>query len=245
MSVNGSEIPIRIADLQKAFGEQKVLKGISLQVKRSETVAVLGRSGGGKSVLLKLIVGLQTPDGGSIQVAGQEITKLDENQLNGVRKRVGFLFQHAALYDSLTVEDNVAFPLSRHTKISKEARKNRVHELLADVGMDRDSQKMPSEISGGMQKNRFGLVVVAAYTDMKGDTQQARLLSEARAMVVRDYLVKNFKLDDTRIKTIGLGKSDKVADGGSVEILVYPEGTPAAKIRNSAPPSQAHYQSRN
>jgi phospholipid/cholesterol/gamma-HCH transport system ATP-binding protein len=156
MSVNGSEIPIRIADLQKAFGEQKVLKGISLQVKRSETVAVLGRSGGGKSVLLKLIVGLQTPDGGSIQVAGQEITKLDENQLNGVRKRVGFLFQHAALYDSLTVEDNVAFPLSRHTKISKEARKNRVHELLADVGMDRDSQKMPSEISGGMQK-RVGL----------------------------------------------------------------------------------------
>jgi hypothetical protein len=89
-----------------------------------------------------------------------------------------------------------------------------------------------------LQNNRFGVVVVAAYTDMKGDTQQDHLLTEARAMVVRDYLVKNFKLEDTRIKTIGLGKSDKVADGGSVEILVYPEGTTTAQIPNSAPPKQ-------
>src|SRR6266571_89392 len=156
MKDNGSESPIRIAELQKAFGEQKVLNGISLEVKRGETVAVLGRSGGGKSMLLKLIIGLQTPDGGSIQIADKEITTLDENQLNEVRKRVGFLFQQAALYDSLTVEDNVAFPLSRHTKMSNEERNDRVHELLADVGMDRDLRKMPSEISGGMQK-RVGL----------------------------------------------------------------------------------------
>jgi len=135
MKDDRSEALIRIADLQKALGEQKVRKGISLQVRRGETVAVLGRSGGGKSVLLKLIIGLQTPDAGSIQVAGKEITKLDENQLNDVRKRIGFLFQQAALYDSLTVEDNVAFPLSRHTKMSTDERNNRVHELLADVGM--------------------------------------------------------------------------------------------------------------
>jgi len=156
MKDDRSEALIRIADLQKALGEQKVRKGISLQVRRGETVAVLGRSGGGKSVLLKLIIGLQTPDAGSIQVAGKEITKLDENQLNDVRKRIGFLFQQAALYDSLTVEDNVAFPLTRHTKMSSAERNNRVHELLADVGMDRDLGKMPSEISGGMQK-RVGL----------------------------------------------------------------------------------------
>src|SRR6266699_2002054 len=156
MKENGSDFLIRVTDLQKAFGRQKVLKGISLQVKRGETVAVLGRSGGGKSVLLKLIIGLQVPDGGSIQVADKEITKLDQNQLNEVRKRIGFLFQQAALYDSLTVEDNVAFPLSRHTKMSNDERSNRVHELLADVGMDRDLGKMPSEISGGMQK-RVGL----------------------------------------------------------------------------------------
>src|SRR5882724_5421219 len=138
MNDNASESPIRIADLEKAFGEQKVLKGISLEVKRGETVAVLGRSGGGKSVLLKLIIGLQAPDAGSIQVGGKEITKLDENQLNEVRKSVGFLFQQAALYDSLTVEDNVAFPLSRHTTMSNDERKQRVRELLADVGMDQD-----------------------------------------------------------------------------------------------------------
>jgi phospholipid/cholesterol/gamma-HCH transport system ATP-binding protein len=156
MKEEGGEYPIRIAELQKAFGEQKVLNGVSLQVRRGETVAVLGRSGGGKSVLLKLIIGLQTPDAGSINVAGKEITKLEEGQLNEVRKRVGFLFQQAALYDSLTVENNVAFPLTRHTKMSTDERRKRVHELLADVGMDRDLQKMPSEISGGMQK-RVGL----------------------------------------------------------------------------------------
>jgi phospholipid/cholesterol/gamma-HCH transport system ATP-binding protein len=156
MERNGSESPIKIGGLEKAFGEQKVLKGLSLEVKRGETVAVLGRSGGGKSVLLKLIIGLQPPDAGSIQVAGKEITKLDENQLNEVRKKMGFLFQQAALYDSLSVEGNVAFPLSRHTKMSAEERSNRVHELLSDVGMDHDLQKMPSQISGGMQK-RVGL----------------------------------------------------------------------------------------
>jgi phospholipid/cholesterol/gamma-HCH transport system ATP-binding protein len=91
-------------------------------------------------------IGLHSPDKGSIEVADKEITRLNENQLNEVRKKVGFLFQQAALYDSLTVEDNVAFPLSRHTKMSDDERKNRVHELLADVGMDRNLGKMPSEI---------------------------------------------------------------------------------------------------
>src|SRR5215472_10224877 len=138
MKENQSIPPVRISGRRKAFGEQKVLKGISLEVAGRETVAVLGRSGGGKSVLLKLIIGLQTPDAGSIQVAGKEITKLDEGRLNEVRKKVGFLFQQAALYDSMTVEDNVAFPLSRHTKMPIDERNKRVRELLADVGMDRD-----------------------------------------------------------------------------------------------------------
>jgi phospholipid/cholesterol/gamma-HCH transport system ATP-binding protein len=156
MQGNGNDLVIEIANLEKAFGEQKVLKGISLAVRRGETMAVLGRSGGGKSVLLKLIIGLHTPDAGSIQVADKDVTKLDENGLNEVRKKIGFLFQQAALYDSLTVEDNVAFPLSRHTNMSNDERNHRVRELLADVGMERDLQKMPSEISGGMQK-RVGL----------------------------------------------------------------------------------------
>lgn len=148
--------PIVIKDLHKAFGDQTVLNGINLQVGSGETVAVLGRSGGGKSVLLRLIMRLQTPDSGSIRIAGQEVTDLDVKQLNEVRKKVGFLFQQAALYDSLTVEENVAFPLSRHTRMSEKERKDRVRDLLANVGMEHDLQKMPSQISGGMQK-RVGL----------------------------------------------------------------------------------------
>jgi phospholipid/cholesterol/gamma-HCH transport system ATP-binding protein len=148
--------PIAIDDLHKSFGEQVVLNGINLQVGGGETLAVLGRSGTGKSVLLKLIIGLQAPDSGSVRISGQEIAGLDTKQLNEVRKRVGFLFQQAALYDSLTVEDNVAFPLSRHMKMSDQERKQRARELLATVGMDHDIEKMPSEISGGMQK-RVGL----------------------------------------------------------------------------------------
>src|SRR5215831_7203306 len=151
-----SDAAIAIRHLHKAFGEQKVLNGVNLKVERGETVAVLGRSGGGKSVLLKLVIRLQRPDSGSVCIAGQEITKLNERQINEVRKKIGFLFQQAALYDSLTVEDNVAFPLKRHTKASGEQQKKRARELLAEVGMDRDVEKLPSEISGGMQK-RVGL----------------------------------------------------------------------------------------
>lgn len=150
------DLPIVVHDLHKAFGQQSVLNGIDLRVAPGETLAVLGRSGSGKSVLLKLIIRLQVPDSGTIRVAGQELANLDEEQLNEVRKKVGFLFQQAALYDSLTVEENVAFPLRRHTRMSGQERKKRVRELLADVGMDQELGKMPAEISGGMQK-RVGL----------------------------------------------------------------------------------------
>jgi len=153
---NSNAPPIVIDNLHKKFGDQTVLNGISLQVARGETLAVLGRSGIGKSVLLKLIIGLQPSDSGSVKIEGQEITGLNVQQLNEVRKRIGFLFQEAALYDSLTVEENVAFPLSRHTNAPAADRRNRVRELLGSVGMDQDLEKMPSEISGGMQK-RVGL----------------------------------------------------------------------------------------
>jgi len=148
--------PIVIKGLHKSFGEQTVLNGIDLTVEPGENLAVLGRSGTGKSVLLKLIIGLQKPDSGSVCIQGQEITGLSMEQLNEIRKKVGFLFQQAALYDSLTVEENVAFPLDRHVKISAAERKEKVRELLSGVGLDHDLDKLPSEISGGMQK-RVGL----------------------------------------------------------------------------------------
>jgi phospholipid/cholesterol/gamma-HCH transport system ATP-binding protein len=156
METEKDKFPIEVTDLHKAFGDQTVLNGINLHVAQGETLAVLGRSGTGKSVLLKLMIGLQKPDSGSVRIAGQEMAELDSTQLNQVRKKVGFLFQQAALYDSLRVEENVAFPLARHAGMSDADQKKRVQELLAGVGMEKELQKMPSEISGGMQK-RVGL----------------------------------------------------------------------------------------
>jgi phospholipid/cholesterol/gamma-HCH transport system ATP-binding protein len=155
--------PIQVKALHKSFGAQKVLNGIDLEVMQGETLVILGRSGTGKSVLLKLLIGLQQPDSGSIRIQGQEVTGLLMDQLNEIRKKIGFLFQSAALYDSLTVEDNVAFPLKRHSKMSESDRKNRVRELLTSVGMKEDFRKMPDEISGGMQK-RVGLARALALS---------------------------------------------------------------------------------
>ena len=142
--------------LHKSFGSQLVLDGIDLTLRDGETLAVLGRSGTGKSVLLKLIIGLQRPDSGSILIHGQEINGLSLDAMNEIRKKMGFLFQHAALYDSLTVEQNIAFPLKRHTKMTESDQLQRVKELLASVGMESDLKKMPSDLSGGMQK-RVGM----------------------------------------------------------------------------------------
>ncbi len=145
-----------VQGLHKSYGEQKVLNGLDLKVGSGQTVAVLGRSGTGKSVLLRLIVGLQKPDAGTIHIQGQEISGANLEEMNEIRKKMGFLFQHAALYDSLTVAENIAFPLRRHTEMTAPQRSERVQELLASVGMEADLNKMPSDISGGMQK-RVGL----------------------------------------------------------------------------------------
>lgn len=144
--------PIQVKALHKSFGTQIVLNGIDLEVALGETLSVLGRSGTGKSVLLKIIIGLQQPDSGSIRIQGREITGLSREQLNETRKKIGFLFQNSALYDSLTVEQNVAFPLERHSKMPDAERKERVRELLSSVGMEEDLDKLPAQISGGMQK---------------------------------------------------------------------------------------------
>jgi len=154
---DGSAPFVAVENLRKSFGSHTVLNGISLSVGRGETLAVLGRSGTGKSVLLRLIIGLEKPDSGSICIHGRNIAGLALDQMGEIRKKVGFLFQHAALYDSLTVAENVAFPLVHHrAEMSRSERTDRVRELLAEVGMEGDLDKMPSDISGGMQK-RVGL----------------------------------------------------------------------------------------
>ncbi|HUD12910.1 MAG TPA: ABC transporter ATP-binding protein [Terracidiphilus sp.] len=154
---DGSAAVLAVNNLCKSFEGHKVLDGISLRVDRGETLAVLGRSGTGKSVLLRLIIGLVKPDSGSVCIHGQDIGGLSLDQLGEFRKKMGFLFQHAALYDSLTVGQNVAFPLDHHRRDMARAEKlDRVRQLLAEVGLEGAIDKMPSDISGGMQK-RAGL----------------------------------------------------------------------------------------
>lgn len=156
MAEQANERLVEVRDVRKAFGDQKVLDGISLELETGETISVLGRSGTGKSVLLKIMIGLQQPDSGSVMMLGQEIGKLDPRQLAEVRKNIGFLFQHSALYDSMTILENVEFPIARHTERSEEDRKARARELLKSVGMEDAGDKLPSQVSGGMQK-RVGL----------------------------------------------------------------------------------------
>ncbi len=149
---------INIKGLYKSFGKNTdILKGVDLIVKKGENLVVLGKSGSGKSVLIKCLVGLVNADKGELKVFDTDIANLDNQQLNAIRVRIGFLFQNSALYDSMTVRENLLFPLKRHSKklTSKEA-EHSVNEALESVGLKEAIDKMPSELSGGMRK-RIGL----------------------------------------------------------------------------------------
>jgi phospholipid/cholesterol/gamma-HCH transport system ATP-binding protein len=147
---------IEIEHLEKSFGNNHVLKDMNLQLKKGENLAVLGKSGTGKSVLIKCIVGLLEPDKGEIRVLGKSIPDLNEEGLNEVRKKIGFLFQGAALYDSLTVRENLEFPLRNSSPKSKQEIDTMVADALQSVDLKDAIDKMPSELSGGMKK-RIGL----------------------------------------------------------------------------------------
>lgn len=147
---------IEFVNVHKSFRGQKVLDGIDLKVPRGKTTVIIGRSGGGKSVTLKHMIGLMKPDRGQILVDGEDITTLGRTDLNRVRRRFGMLFQEGALFDSKTVGENVAFPLVEHTKVDRQEIEARVAEMLRTVGLPDIEDKMPSELSGGMRK-RVGL----------------------------------------------------------------------------------------
>ena len=147
---------ITIADLHKSFGANHVLRGVDLTVEPGESMVIIGGSGSGKSVLIKHIIGLLKPDRGSILVNGEEVTTMRERQLKELRKKFGMLFQAAALFDSLTVGENVAFALVEHTRLSRAEIADRVREKLNLVGLPDTEDLFPSELSGGMKK-RVGL----------------------------------------------------------------------------------------
>lgn len=150
------EKAIQIVDLHKSFGTQKVLNGINLEIEKGKTTVIIGKSGGGKSVLLKHLIGLIKPDEGQIWINGTDITQMKEKDLNKIRIKFGMLFQEAALFDSMDVYDNVAFPLREHTHKSEKEIESIVEDKLKQVGLLRFGDKMPAELSGGMRK-RVGL----------------------------------------------------------------------------------------
>lgn len=147
---------IEVSQIKKSFGDQVVLNSVSFSVKEGESVAIIGRSGTGKSVLIKHLVGLLSPDEGSVRVDGQDLVGMTERQLLGVRQKFGMLFQSAALFDSMSVHDNIAFPLRRSGVTENAEIDRRVEEVLGLVELPGVGGKMPSELSGGMQK-RVGL----------------------------------------------------------------------------------------
>jgi phospholipid/cholesterol/gamma-HCH transport system ATP-binding protein len=148
-----NESVLEVRGLKKAFGTNVVLNDFDLTVHNNESVVVLGRSGSGKSVLIKCIIGLLEPDEGSINVLGQDVLSLDHAGLDHVRMRIGFLFQSNALYDSMTVRENLEFPMRRHLKnMSSADAEQRIKEVLSNVGLAHTIDMMPAELSGGMQK---------------------------------------------------------------------------------------------
>ena len=157
IQTENQEPVICIKDLKKSFGPLNVLNGVDFEIKKGENIAVLGRSGTGKSVLIKIISGLLKPDSGLVKVLGQEVDKLDEKELQALRLKIGFSFQNSALYDSMSVRENLKFPLVRNRRELNDKEVNdAIESVLNDVGLPQTINQMPSELSGG-QKKRIGI----------------------------------------------------------------------------------------
>jgi phospholipid/cholesterol/gamma-HCH transport system ATP-binding protein len=157
VQIDNQESVIYIKNLKKSFGPLNVLNGVDFEIKRGENIAVLGRSGTGKSVLIKIISGLLKPDSGLVKVLGQEVDKLNEKELQELRLKIGFSFQSSALYDSMSVRENLKFPLVRNRRdLSSKEVNEAIESVLNDVGLPQTINQMPSELSGG-QKKRIGI----------------------------------------------------------------------------------------
>lgn len=147
---------VTVRELHKSFGENEVLRGVDLQLHHGENLVVLGKSGTGKSVLIKILSGLLKPDSGYVNVLGKEVPRLREKELNELRLKIGFSFQHSALYDSMTVRGNLAFPLVRHARLTRREVEKAIDSVLDAVGLLKAKHQLPSELSGG-QKKRIGV----------------------------------------------------------------------------------------
>ena len=230
---------IRIVDLHKAFGLKKVLQGVNLDLKQGETLAVIGQSGSGKSVLIKHIIGILRPDKGQIFVDGVEITSLKDDELHKITRRFGMLFQGVALFDSMTVAQNVSFGLERHTDFSQERIQEVVAESLDKVGLKECEGLMPHELSGGMRK-RVGLARAIAYRpDIILYDEPSTGIDPIRADAINDLInmMKREMNVSTIVITHDIVSTYKVADRiamlyeGKIVEVAAPE-----EIRNSKNP---------
>lgn len=230
---------IEIKNLTKYFGGHKVIDNLSLEIKDKQTVVIIGRSGCGKSVLLKHIIGILKPDKGQILVNGEDIAKFDEKQLADLRIKFGMLFQGAALFDSLTVEENVAFALNRFTNKSKGEISRIVKEKLALVGLENVEKQKPAELSGGMRK-RVGLArAIAMDPEIILYDEPTTGLDPIMADVINDLIVDlKKKLNITGIAvTHDMKSAYKIADKISMMYSgkIIEEGAPEQIQRTKNP----------
>jgi len=232
---------VQLEGVEKAFEGHRVLEGLDLALPRGTTLSVMGGSGTGKTVLLRLIAGLIQPDAGRIQVLGEEIVGLREEALLPIRRRMGFVFQGAALFDSLSVFENVAFPLREHTALGEAAIADRVHRALEMVGLERVDHLPPAELSGGMRK-RVGIAralvldpELVLYDEPTAglDPANARLIAELigvlKARKVSEtamVVTHDFEFAATVSDQIGLlhrGRLVEVADPEALRASATPE----------------------
>jgi phospholipid/cholesterol/gamma-HCH transport system ATP-binding protein len=246
---------IRIVDLHKSFGGKKVLQGVNLSIERSETVVIIGQSGSGKSILIKHLIGLIRPDKGEIYLDGEEISCLDEASFRKIRRRFAMLFQGAALFDSLTVLDNVMFGLKRYTQLSSEEIEEKAREALHKVGLRGIENLLPYELSGGMKK-RVGLARAIAYQPeiilydepstgidpIRADAINDLILQMKRdlkvtSVVITHDMVSTYKVAD-RIamlyqgKIIETGTSEEIRNSPNRVVQQFINGTAEGPIEN-------------
>ena len=227
---------IKINSVTKYFGSQQVINGLDLEIPDKKTVVIIGRSGCGKSVLLKHMIGLLRPDSGSIIIKDKDISKLDTKELDEVRKHFGMLFQSAALFDSLTVAENVGFALTRFTKKSPLEIRKLVKEKLALVGLENVEEKKPAELSGGMKK-RVGLArAIAMDPEIMLYDEPTTGLDPIMSDVINELIVdlqKKLKMTSV-VVTHDMKSAYKIGDKIAMmyEGRIIEEGTPA-EIQNT------------
>lgn len=230
---------VELRHVCKSFGSFRVLDDVSLVVDAGRSVCILGRSGTGKSVTLKHIVGLMRPDAGQVLIEGEDITAFSGRDLSRVRQRIGFLFQNAALFDSIGVGENVAFPLRRHSKLKDEEIRSRAQHLLAQVGLEREYDKMPADLSGGMRK-RAGLARALALEPaiLLADEPSAGL-DPVTAGEIDALLVTLKKQSNTTLVVVTHNIPSARAIGDELVFLhearIIAQGTPEALDRSDIP----------